>query len=203
MADEPGTKDGTDGTTTTPVITTSGDGDGAPKMVKESDLLAIKANLTKTVDDLGVARLEVTRLTDLAATHQSAATTAQAKVAELSPLEQQIADSVKNLGAEKARADAAVSALSTSQTDLLDLRKTNLTTKYGVEAEKLEGKTLAELANYEEALALIPTNGTGGSLKGRLDGGGNGGGSETISARQSIAAGLSDGETLGPLGIRT
>ena len=188
--------------------TTGGDGDGAPKMVPESDLMAIKANLTQTVTDLTTARGEIQtqkteneRLTGLASTHQADATTAKARVAELTPLETQIADSVTKLGAEKARADAAESALSESQKGLLDLRKRNLTEKYGVETEKLEGKTLSELATYEEALALVPANGSG---RARFDGGGGGGGGgEKLSARQQLAQGLADKEVLGPLGVRT
>ena len=182
-------------------------GDASPKMVPESDLLAVKANLTQTITDLSTARgeivtnkSEIDRLMGLAQTHQSDATTAKARVEELSPLETQIANSEKSLGAEKARADAAESALSEAQKGLLDLHKRNLTDKYGVEEGKLEGKTLSELATYEEALALIPANGNG---RARFDGGGGGGGSEAISARQQIAAGLSNGETLGPLGRRT
>jgi hypothetical protein len=178
--------------------------DGGVKMVPESDLMAVKANLTQTVSDLTTARGEIVtqeaenrRLTDLAATHQGDATTAKARIAELSPLEAQIAESEKTLGAEKARADAAVSALDGSQKDLLDLRKTNLKEQYGLEDGVLEGKTLSELVNYTEALALLPTNGKG---RARFDGGGGGGGSEAISARASIAAGLADNERLGPLG---
>jgi hypothetical protein len=181
-----------------------GDGGSGVKMVPESDLMAVKANLTQTVSDLTTARgeiqkqeAEVTRLIDLAATHQGDATTAKARVAELSPLEAQIAESVKTLGDEKSRADAAESALSGAQKDLLDLRKANLREQYGLEDEALEGKTLSELATYGEALALLPTNGKG---RARFDGGGGGGGSEAISARASIAAGLADNERLGPLG---
>ena len=65
-------------------------GDASPKMVPESDLLAVKANLTQTITDLSTARgeivtnkSEIDRLMGLAQTHQSDATTAKARVAEL------------------------------------------------------------------------------------------------------------------------
>jgi hypothetical protein len=175
----------------------SGETTPEAKMVPESDLMAVKANLTQTVDDLGKVRAEVQRLTGLAQTHQEDATTAKARVAQLSPLETQIADSEKSLGAEKARADAAESALSKSQTDLLDLRKNHLTDQFGIEAAELEGKTLAELATYAEALALIPAGSNNG--RSRFDGGGSGVQGEALTGRQSIVAGLDAGENLGPL----
>ena len=39
--------------------TTGGDGTGSPQMVPESDLMAIKANLTQTVSDFTTSKGEI------------------------------------------------------------------------------------------------------------------------------------------------
>lgn len=132
------------------------------KMVPESDLIAVKRGLEKQVEDVKSASAQV--ISDLKSTadkhYQSLLQEQTAKTAveeELKKASAKVAD------VEKLQTDLTNATTSREQlgTELLGLKRSNLSLQYGVTDVQLEGKSLEQLSTLEDALKLVgPSKGT-------------------------------------------
>jgi len=132
----------------------------APKMVPESDLLAVKSGLEKAVKDAKAASAaEVAQLAArIDAEHQAAID----KQAEIVRLEEQLKES----SVDKAKTEeliASVASLTTERDNankaLLEVTKAKLAAQFNVNITTLEDKTQAELNTLETALKLVGAKG--------------------------------------------
>ena len=156
--------------------------DTQPKLVPEADLLAVKARLKQ---ETGQLRSQLDEMSQKADTHYSsllAEKAAKEKVAaELEELKQEV-EKLRPLTAEK---EQAVGRIKELEKLLLDVRMKGLVQVYKIPAEKLAGKTLAELNAIEEALRLV------GREAGRFDITGAGAGAEgKLSAIEKLREGF-------------
>jgi hypothetical protein len=153
MADENNSATGNAGTQT------------GPKMVPESDLLAVKVGLTKQIDDVKEASANaINEAKTVADTHYQ-------NLLREKTAREQLENQVKELTPHKERADklqADVTAISDAnkgmETKLRELRIDLISTRYGVAPDSIKEKTLAELTTLEEALKI-----TGGGGKRTYD----------------------------------
>lgn len=159
-----------------------GNGEQQPKLVPESDLLAVKAAAKKEADvllaQLNEAKLKADEYYNSLLSEQAAK---QALAAELEELKKEV-EQLRPLSEAKKQAEKRISEL---ETLLLDATKQRIIQVYKVPEDKLQGKTLAELNAIEEALKLV------GREAGRFDttGAGIGVGAE-LSPREKIKQGL-------------
>ena len=152
------------------------------KMVPEADLLAVKARLKQETEQL---KTQLDEMSQKADTHYSsllAEKAAKEKVtAELEELKKE-AEQLRPLSAAKEQAAKRIKEL---EDMLLDVKIKSLIQVHKIPAEKLSGKTLAELNAIDEALKLV------GREAGRFDvtGAGIGAGAK-LSAMEKLKAGF-------------
>ena len=153
-----------------------------PKLVPESDLLAVKARLKQETEHLKTQLDEASQKADTHYSSLLAEKAAKEKVAaELEELKKEV-EQLRPLTAEK---EKAVERIKELENLLLDVKMKGLMHVYKIPAEKLSGKTLAELNAIEEALKLV------GREAGRFDVTGAGAGAEAkLSAMEKLKAGF-------------
>jgi len=132
----------------------------APKMVPESDLLAVKRGLEKAVTDAKASSAaEVAQLTARVDTeHQSVLE----RQADIERLEKQLTESSAN--ATKAEGLEASLKVATVERDkandaLLDVTKAKLAAQFNVPVDSLKEKTQEQLNTLEDALKLVGAKG--------------------------------------------
>ena len=124
-----------------------------PKMVPESDLLKVKAASKKAA---GEFKTQIDELTSSASEHRAnliKADAAREQLEEKLNKSSALATSVEEV---QAKLDAETKSVKELTDKLLAGRRTNITTKFNVPAEKLDGKTEAELDLLEDALGSVP-----------------------------------------------
>jgi len=125
---------------------------GEPKLVPESDLMALKAKLEKETGEL---QSQLEQAKNLADTHYANLLKEQAQAeairAELSEAKKEL-EELRGLKSLKEQAEAKVAEL---ENKLLDVERQRLIQVYKLPEEKLQGKTLAELKAIEEAIQLV------------------------------------------------
>jgi len=132
----------------------------APKMVPESDLLAVKRGLEKAVADAKASSAaEVTQLTARIDTEHQ---TVIERQADIERLEKQLTESSAN--ATKAEELGASLKTATEERDkansaLLEVTKSKLAAQFNVPVDSLKDKTQVELNTLETALKLVGAKG--------------------------------------------
>lgn len=161
--------------------------DNQPKMVLESDLIAAKRGLQTKVDEL------TTQLTDSQSKGDGHYQSNLKNEQEVTRLTAELKEAEKlwhELEGERTAHGQLKESTNKLQKQLLDAHVANLAGKYGVPAEKLEGKTIEQLAVMEEALQLA-----GIKPSGSYDGSAGGGGADKpMTSFEKMVAGLSKGE---------
>ena len=158
---------------------TIGEGDGAVRFVKESDLLALKGSrdgLQEKLDAAAKAGGEATSDAVKAAEAKAeesrqAGIKAEADISRLTEEVKAAAGNAEKVADITKQLETAQEAGKGSATELLTLRRELIVSQYGVPPEKVAEKSLDELKLYEDALKDI------GVLKGAGNlaiGGGNG-----------------------------
>ena len=154
-----------------------------PKMVRESDLLAVKVGLTKELDGL---KSQLESALQKADTHyqellgeRASKEAVQTQLGELQGIHTQLEETKTQLEALKSK------SVQDSER-LLTLHRQMLVTTYGIGKELVEGKSQQELASLEEALKIVgPRKGSG------IDTGASSGGTAIpLTPRDKITAGL-------------
>lgn len=173
-----------------------------PKMVPESDLIALKESHKTALADLGTTHTgEISKLGE---EHTSTLEGLQGQVKvgtdELVRVRATIKDLEEKGSTHTATSEelkAAKDELKTSKASLKTLQetvatdmRTGLIEGYGVKEEALKDKSVAELTVIKEALSS-----TGGTKsKQYTSAGGGGGGGEKTSGREKVKAGLEAGD---------
>lgn len=149
-----------------------------PNMVPEADLIAAKKGLQKDLKDAQTAHdAAITELQGKLSTAANSLATAEAKV---QTLEEKNSQSVSSEELTKAK-DELKAAQESSEglaTKVLEYRRKNIVTGFGIPEDTIKDKTLEQLGHLEEALTLVKaTGGVGNYAAGA--GGGGGAGPET------------------------
>ena len=144
-----------------------------PKMVLESDLITVKKGLQKEIKDAQSAH--ETAIGDVQGKLNiatNALATAEAKVQTLEEKDSQSVSS-EELTRAKDELKAAQESSEGLATKVLEYRRKNIVTNFGIPEDTIKEKTLEELGHIEEALTLVQsTKGIGNYAAG---GGGGGG----------------------------
>jgi len=165
--------------TTTPLV------EPGPKMVPEKDLLAVKSGAERKESELLTQVAEANRIKE--ETHNNLLQ----QTAKVEQLEEQLKDGVatkSQVEELQTKLKAAEEAVSGSETKLLDLKKVNVATTYGVDVSTLAGKTMDQLNSLEEALKLVGNK----AKSATMDVGGGGGGAAPTTALEQAIAELAD-----------
>ena len=164
-----------------------GSGGTAPKLVPESDLLAVKHGAEQEIT--GLKAQLVTLQASVDSKHQESAS-ARAKVQELETAITVLTGKVTEV--ETLRSELAASKTSREELErsLLDTRKQTLVSTYGMKLEDVKDYTKDQLAFAEQVLSKAPRG-----TKGSYDRGGGAGGQDfaTLSARDKIRLAFGDG----------
>jgi len=127
----------------------------APKMVLESDLLAVKHSAKQEKDGLQA------RITELEAQANTIAET-HTKLLQAEAEKSQLLEQLKVVEPNAARADDLATELTATKeavgnltTRLLGLKRENMAIAYGVDIKTFENKTEEQLSALEEALKVI------------------------------------------------
>jgi len=152
---------------------TSGQGDkGGPRMVPESDLIAVKKGLLKELDEAKAGHTTtITQInTQLSEVRQQLLQEQAAK----EQLETQLKSSISNedMGKVIADKDAALKRSGELESRLLDLKRNSMAATYKVPTDTLKDKTSEQLDLMEIALKAV---GGGQSSTKSFDLGGGGG----------------------------
>ena len=134
--------------------------DNQPKMVPESDLLAVKRGLEKAVTDAKASSAaEIAQLAARVDTEHQAVVERQADIVRL---EQQLTES----SADKTKAEELTTSIATltkerdkANTALLEVTKAKLASQFNVPIDSIKDKTQAELNTLEDALKLVGAKG--------------------------------------------
>ena len=164
-----------------------------PKMVPETDLLAVKGQVETAKAQVTELEAKIVGLTGQVAEHQTAAARLQAEVNTLNPLKDSVATAEAKVAEERTKAEAASESLKELNSQLLDLQKERLTRVHNIPAERLEGKTLAELQSISSTLELVSPGGQGDGRR-NFDGGGPGGNTAPKGGYNKIRSGLDSGD---------
>jgi len=131
---------------------TEGNKDINQKLVPESDLLAVKAGLSKEIEELKSQLNDEKQKADTHYSNLLAERAAKDKLAaELEELRKEV-EQLRPLSSAKEQAEKRISEL---ETQLLDVQRKRINQVYRVPEDKLQNKTLAELNAIEEALKLV------------------------------------------------
>ena len=156
----------------------------SPKLVPESDLLAVKKGSEEKISKLTADIAEASRKSD---EHYQNLLNERAS-AEAVKLElEQLKATSKDVAEIQAKLDALRNQSVQDSTRSLELHRQLLVLKYSIGKELVDGKTQQQLDSLEEALKIIgPVKKSSG-----IDHGGNTGvTSGSLSSREKIAAGL-------------
>jgi len=155
------------------------------KMVKESDLLAVKKGLEKQIGDLKTELETKSRLAD--ENYQSLLGERASKEAAEKQL-QELQEKAKNLEELEKNLKTSEETREQQSKTMLDQRKQIMTKTYNISLDALEGKSWQELDYMETALKEV------GQLRpSGIDGAGGGGGSAAeLTAREKMLAGLEE-----------
>ena len=161
----------------------------APKMVLESDLMALKQSHSTELNKLSE---QIESLTKEVETVTAAKTVVETSLAETSGLKNALSTAQEALEASKSEADAAKTAATAFATILLNNRKTALQEKHGVAPDKVNDLSADQLTALELVLPEVSSAVTPGSNPQNLDAGPGGGGniSPNASGRDLMVAGL-------------
>lgn len=145
-----------------------------PKMVPESDLLAVKRSLSKDLKDAQKAFEEEKNnlISQLTETQQNLLK-AEAKVESLEEKQSQSVDS-NELTEAKSQLEAAQQSSKELAQQVLEYRRKLLSQSYGVAEDALAEKNLDQLGALEEALELTKTISNGNYATGTGGGGSDG-----------------------------
>jgi len=157
-------------------------GDDQPKLVPETDLLAVKAKAEK---DVGELQSQLDTAKSQSDTHYTNLLSTQAErdkvTAELEELKKEV-EQLRPLSADK---EGLTKQIKEMEKTLLDVSVKRIAQVYKVPEDKLQGKTLTELNAIEEAFKLT------GREAGRFDIAGTpAGAGEGLSAREKVKQGL-------------
>ena len=144
----------------TPETDNKGKQGDAPKMVPESDLLAVKRGSEKAVTDAKASSAaEIARLTARIDTEHQTVVERQADIVRL---EGQLEESSAN----KTKAEELTTSIATltkerdkANTALLEVTKAKLASQFNVPIDSIKDKTQAELNTLEDALKLVGAKG--------------------------------------------
>lgn len=137
-----------------------------PRMVPESDLLAVKAGKEGLERKLSEAETKLSTLQNQSFVAEARAKALEERLAQMEP-------TAKELEALKPQLSAAQKRSEELQSRALEYRKRVLAGQYGVAVDSLKDRTMEQLDAVEEALKLVGARGGGGYAAG----GGSGGGS--------------------------
>ena len=130
------------------------EGNGEPKMVPEKDLLAVKASAERKLEKVKAdLQAKVDAAEQELYSEKKSRLTADSSV---SKIEKELADAKKaSEDVDKLKADLALAEKSGKESSdaVLDLTRRSILSGYEIEEEKLEGKSLEQLKQYEEVLA--------------------------------------------------
>lgn len=132
-----------------------------PKTVLESEFLAYKTSAEQKLADLTAGHTK--SLGDLTTQYE----TTRQSVIQLEAEKERLAEQVKlhieqggKLTQTEADLNVTKTNLATRETEVAGLQKKIISLEYGVSMETMEGKDLAALKSYEEALKAVGGNGT-------------------------------------------
>lgn len=172
-----------------------------PKMVPESDLIALKESQTKALGDLKTEHTSA--ITSLGEEHTSKVTGLETQIKTSSEDLQRTRATVTDLEEKGKTHETTTGELATAKKDLkssqdalkaaqetlaTDLRAT-LIGQYKIAEKALEGKTVTELTTIKDALA----GSSGPKSKDYTAGGGGGGTGDKTTGKQKIQQGLEAG----------
>ncbi len=173
-----------------------------PKMVPESDLIALKEGHKTALDDLG--KTHAGEITKLGEEHTSTVEGLNTQVrtgtedasrlrATVTELEEKVTNSNatgEEIKAVKVQLETAQASLKEAQETLATDLRSRLTGEFQIKGEALEGKTVSELTVIRDALSAS----RGPNAKDYVGSGGGGGGGEKTTGREKIHEGLEAGE---------
>ncbi len=177
-----------------------------PKMVPESDLVALKESHKSELEKVGTEHASAIDIlkgehSTASAGVQSQLNTATTELSRVRAAAAQLEEAGKNHATTVEEMTGLKAELKTAQDNLkganenlaVNLRD-GLKEEYGIQDGALEGKTVAELTVISDALKTT----RGPDSKKYTSGGGSGGGSTQQTGREKIAAGLEGGELRRP-----
>lgn len=129
--------------------------DGAketPKLVPESDLIAVKTGKQKEIDELTARLAEANQKAD---SHYSNLLASQAAKDKIAAELEEAKKEKEQLGQSKTLAEKNEKRVKELEKQLLDVSTQRLIQVYKIPEDKLKGKTLADLSAIEEALKLV------------------------------------------------
>ena len=167
-------------------------GDGADvRYVKESDLLAAKGSKEGAVEKATreateaaqtAHATEVKVATDALDTEKNKALQAEAKISSLEETIRKGGGTAEELATAKQELETAKTSSESLGTKYLELKRDVIIKTYGVPKETVEGKNLAALDVYEEALKAV----IGDKALGNFAIGGGGGGAQALQGKSPM-----------------
>ena len=159
------------------------------KMVPESDLIAVKKGLEKTLEDLRLSSTaELTESKRQSDAHYQSMLREQGSKEELEKKVQELLTRVTASEDAEKKIKEATDSRDYLANQMVDLKKAALTNTYPtVTMESLEGKSYQELGTLEEALKLVG----GKPAASNYDAAGTGG-SSTLTGNEGLAAALAE-----------
>ena len=147
---------------TEPTSTPTGDPSPAPaptvKMVPESDVMAVKEGARKELEGTKTAHTaEMNIAKGEMSTAQNKLYAAEARVTELEGKLTETTNSAEELAKVKGDLVTAQGAVKGLEDKALEYRRRDLVTTYGIPADTVNEKTIAQLDSYEEALKAVHT----------------------------------------------